>query len=26
LLYLPPGLKFKNSPWCSLCVECFVRI
>jgi len=26
LLYVPPGLLFKNSTWCSLCVECFVRI
>ena len=25
-LYVPPGLTFKNSKWCSLCVECFVRI
>jgi len=24
--YVPPGLTFKNSTWCSLCVECFVRI
>ena len=24
--YLPQGLKLKNSTWCSLCVECFVRI
>jgi len=23
---VPPALKFKNSTWCSLCVECFVRI
>ena len=23
LLYVTPGLKFKNSTWCSLCVECF---
>jgi len=22
LLYLPPGLTFKNSTWCSLCIEC----
>jgi hypothetical protein len=22
----PPGLTFKTSTWCSLCVECFVRI
>jgi hypothetical protein len=22
----PPGLTIKNSTWCSLCVECFVRI
>jgi len=26
LLYLPPGLTFKNSTLCSLRVECFVRI
>ena len=25
-LYVPPGLTFKNSTWCSLWVECFVRI
>ena len=25
-LYVPLGLTFKNSTWCSLCVECFVRI
>jgi hypothetical protein len=25
-LYTPPGLTYKNSTWCSLCVECFVRI
>ena len=25
-LYVPPGLKFKHSIWCSLCVECFVWI
>ena len=24
--YVPPGLTFKNSAWCSRCVECFVRI
>ena len=24
--YHPPGLTFKNSTWCSLYVECFVRI
>ena len=24
--YVPPGLTFKNSTWCPLCVECFVRI
>jgi hypothetical protein len=23
---VPQGLIFKNSTWCSLCVECFVRI
>ena len=23
---LPPGLTFKNSTWCSPCVQCFVRI
>jgi hypothetical protein len=23
---VPPGLTFKDSIWCSLCVECFVRI
>jgi hypothetical protein len=26
LTYVPPGLKLKNSTWCSLCVECFIRI
>jgi hypothetical protein len=26
LLYLPPGLTFKNHTWCSFCVQCFVRI
>ena len=26
LLYVPPGLTFKNSTWRSLCVECFVRV
>ena len=25
-LYVPPSLTFNNSTWCSLCVECFVRI
>ena len=25
-LNLPPGLTFKLSTWCSLCVECFVQI
>ena len=25
-LYVPPGLTFKNSTWCSLCVACFVQI
>jgi len=25
-LYVPPGLKLKNSTWCSLCFECFLRI
>ena len=25
-LYVPKGLTFKNSTWCSLCVECFVWI
>ena len=25
-LYVPTGLKFNNSTWCPLCVECFVRI
>jgi hypothetical protein len=25
-VYVQPGLKFKNSIWCSLCVEGFVRI
>jgi len=25
-LYVPPGLILKNSTWCSLCVERFVRI
>jgi len=24
--YHPSGLKYKNSTWCSLCVQCFVRI
>jgi hypothetical protein len=24
--YVPPGLTLKISAWCSLCVECFVRI
>jgi len=22
----PPGLTLKNSTWCSLCIQCFVRI
>jgi hypothetical protein len=26
LCTVPTGLTFKNSTWCSLCVECFVRI
>jgi len=26
VFYVPPGLKMKNSTWCSLWVECFVRI
>jgi len=26
LLRVPPGVIFKNSTWCSPCVECFVRI
>ena len=25
-LSVPPSLTFKNSTWCSLCIECFVRI
>jgi hypothetical protein len=25
-LYVPAGLTSKNSTWCSLCVDCFVRI
>jgi hypothetical protein len=26
LCTVPSGLRLKNSTWCSLCVECFVRI
>jgi hypothetical protein len=25
-LYVPQGLTLKNSTWCSLCVDCFVRV